>query len=78
MSNLMAAIRRAQAAKRRGGPDGPTGLAIAARLPAVREIANRIVELDPGTDEATALEIGALVRGIMLDALEEELTEGNE
>lgn len=72
--SLMTAIRRAHAGELRGGPDGPAGLAMAARLPATEEIVDRIMELDLDTDEATALEMGALVCETMLDVLEEELT----
>ena len=72
---LMDAIARAHRAKKRVGPDGPTGLAIAARLPSLEERADAIVELDRDVSEAQALEVASVGRRVMLDTLEELLTE---
>lgn len=73
MTTLMDAIRRAHAAKTRGGPNGPDGLAIAAMLPSVEELADRVAERDPGLSPADALGEGAAAREA---ALEEVLTGG--
>lgn len=74
----MGAIRRATEAKRRGGPDGPTGLAIAAMLPSVEELGDRLQRMagEAGEEmgEAEALAVAHEVRQTMLDTLEKALT----
>lgn len=71
--SLLDDIARARAAMRSGGPDEPTGLALAAMLPSVEELADKIMVLDPDMDEAEALELGLVAREAALNALEEVL-----
>jgi len=47
---------------------------IASLIPSVEELADRVMEIDPDTDEATALEMGVVARETILGTLEETLT----
>ena len=71
---LLDDIKRARDAMHRGGPDGETGLVIASLIPSAWELADKIIERDPDTTEAEALEMGAVAREAILDTLERELT----
>ena len=71
---LLNQIRRAHAAKLRGGPDGPTGLVIAALLPTVEELADKVMDIDPEATEAEAQEFAHHAREAALEVLERELT----
>lgn len=76
--SLMAAIRRAHAAKLRGGPDGKDGLMIAALLPSVEELADKVMDLDSEATEAEALEFAHHAREAALEVLEAILTDSKE
>jgi len=71
---LLDDIKRARDAMHRGGPSGHDGLVIASLIPSVEELADRVMEIDPDTDEATALEMGVVARETILGTLEETLT----
>lgn len=71
---LLDQIRRAHEAKKRGGPDGPTGLALAALLPSAEEIADRLLEGDRDLTHAEALEEGFAAREAALEVMQELLT----
>ena len=68
-------IHDQRGAKMRGGPDGPTGLMIAAALPSCEGLADRFRRHDPTLTEAEALEEDAAAREAALDVLEKVLTE---
>lgn len=72
--SLMDQIKRAQAAKTQGGLGGPDGLALAASLPSVEELADRFAARDPDLSEAEALAAGAERREELLGALEDLMT----
>jgi len=82
MTKLLDAIARAHAAKRRGGPDRPTGLALAASLPGLEEIADRLLWMAADAaeemSEADALAAAHKIRGAMLETLERFLTDTEE
>jgi hypothetical protein len=71
---LLEQIRRAHAAKMCGGPDGRDGLTLAACLPSVEEIADRLMEGDGDLTHAEALEEAYEARTAALEALEAVLT----
>lgn len=66
MTRLLEQIGRAQAAK--------DGLLIAALLPSVEEIADKVREIDPGATEAEALEFGWHARKATLEVVEGLMT----
>lgn len=79
---LMDQIRMATDAKRPGGPDGSTGLALTASLPALEEIADRLLRMagEAGEEmsEAEALATAHKIREAMPETLEEFLTDTEE
>ena len=73
-TSLVEQVRRAADAKRRGGPGLHAGLVIASLVPSAWELADKIIERDPDTTEAEALEMGHVARTTILEVLEEALT----
>ena len=62
-------LGRAYEVHLRGGPDGPTGLLLAAHLPSVEEIADTILSRGLEDNEADALEAASELREGFLETL---------
>ena len=72
---LMDAIKRAHAAKTRGGPDVRTGLVLAAVLPSAEELGDTARRVDPSLSPGEALEFGFQAREAALEVMEDLLTD---